>query len=344
MNSSNSISILRQAGIQNPLRLEKLIRDTIDFLKLDLSGLTILTEAASGPYVVTPIIAAMAGAKRVLAVTHDSKYATTEEVVAQTRALEEICGVSGRTEICTERNPELFEDADIITNLGFVRPLDRQIIRHLKPTAVIPLMCEGWEFRPGDLDLEACREYGIPVAGTNEDFPGLEVFSYSGPLCMKMLFEAQIEVHKSTIAIVGPDKFSTVIARYLRQNNLSVKLFSRLELSELQDVDAVVITDYTRASEIIGEEGDVTPEAFANMVPAATIIQFAGRIDVQGLQSQGVHVYPGINLPAYRMARTLADLGPRPVVELHAAGLKVGSILHGNRDAESLYASLIQEL
>ncbi len=341
---SDDISILRGAGIRNPQRMEKLIRETIGFLKLDLGGLTVLTEAASGPYVVTPVIAAMAGAKKVSALTRGSKYATTEEVVAQTRALESVCGVAGRVEIFTERPPELFEGADIVTNLGFVRPLDRQAVGRLKRGAVIPLMCEAWETRPGDIDIEACREYGIPVAGTNEDFPGLDVFSYSGPLCMKMLFEAQVEVHKSAVAVVGSDKFAPVIARHLRQNNISVKLSPRLKLSEMRDVDAVVIADYTRESAVIGEDGDVTAEAFANTAPAATIIQFAGRMDVRGLLSQGVHVYPGIDLPAFRMARTLADLGPRPVVELHAAGLKVGAILHGGGEAESLFVSLIQKL
>lgn len=344
MNAFNDISILRSAGIQNPLRLKRLIRETIDFLKLDLSGLTVLTEAASGPYVVTPIIAAMAGAKKVSALTRGSKYAAAEEVVAQTRALEAVCGVAGRVEIFTQRPPELFEGADIVTNLGFVRPLDRQAVASMKRGAVIPLMCEAWESRPGDVDIEACQEYGIPVAGTNEDFPGLDVFSYSGALCMKMLFEAQVEVHKSVVAVVGSDKFAPVIARHLRQNNVAVKLSPRLELSETRDVDAVVIADYTREGDIIGAEGDATPEAFASATPAATIIQFAGRMDVVGLRSQGVHVYPGIDLPTYRMARTLADLGPRPVVELHAAGLKVGRILHGDRDAETLFAGLSQRL
>jgi hypothetical protein len=47
-------------------------------------------------------------------------------------------------------------------------------------------------------------------------------------------------------------------------------------------------------------------------------------VDVAGLAAAGVQVYPGIEMPGHRMALTLAALGPRPVVELHAAGLKVG--------------------
>ena len=50
----------------NIKRIEKLIGDAIDTYNLDLSGLTVFTEAASGNYVVTPLIAALAGSDRFL--------------------------------------------------------------------------------------------------------------------------------------------------------------------------------------------------------------------------------------------------------------------------------------
>ncbi|MCH7612988.1 MAG: hypothetical protein IIB45_06465, partial [Candidatus Marinimicrobia bacterium] len=175
--------------------------------------MTILTEAASGPYVVTPVIAIMAGAERVLALTSESSYGSTEDVNAQTRALEALCGVEGSIEIHTQRSPDLFYQADIVTNLGFVRPIDAEAVEVMRPTAVIHLMCESWEFREGDVDLNACRRNGIRVVGTNEDHPGLDVFDYSGWLCIKMLLEAQIEIHKSQILLVGSDKFGRVIER-----------------------------------------------------------------------------------------------------------------------------------
>ncbi|MEJ5197352.1 MAG: hypothetical protein WHX53_00370, partial [Anaerolineae bacterium] len=294
MTTTESSLLLRRAGIADPRRLVGLIRRTIAFLDLDLSGLVVLTEAASGPYVVTPIIAALAGAARVIALTAASRYGSVEAVVAETHALADLCGVgvqvadasaaargdenlrsngfsrsgqpgatkvattkerilrtdvhaaagattdenahrtrafrrllssrgqpaeasspdrqeaifgTGSVEVYTVRRLELFAAADIITNLGFVRPIDAAAVAAMKPTAVVPLMCEGWEIRPGDVDLEACRARGIPVIATNEDYPGLEVFAYSGWLALKMLFDAQIEVHKSRLAVVSGDKF-----------------------------------------------------------------------------------------------------------------------------------------
>jgi hypothetical protein len=126
-------------------------------LDLDLSGFTVLAEADSGPYVVTPFIAVLAGADRVLSITRDSQYAKPEEVIAQTRALEVLCELEDRVEIYTVRSLDLFAEADIVTNLGFVRPIDTETVAAMKPTAIIPLMCETWEFGLGDVDLGACR-------------------------------------------------------------------------------------------------------------------------------------------------------------------------------------------
>jgi hypothetical protein len=323
-----AVQTLRQAGIGNAIRLVTLIEQTIAFLELDLSGFTVLTEAASGPYVVTPIIAGLAGAEHVLALTRDSQWASAEEVIMQTRALEALCRIEGSTEIRTRRSLDLFAHADIVTNLGFVRPIDSSAVAAMKPRAVVPLMCEAWEFRYEDVDVDACLGKGIAVLGTNEDYTGLEVFDYSAWLCLKMLLDAQIEVHKSKILVVSGDKFGSVIAERLDKCGVSVQRMSNLRNVEMVEyVDAVVVADYTREDTIIGPEGDLTATELATVAPGSTVIQFAGRVDVPSLIESGIMVYPDIPLGARRMARTLGELGARPVVELHAGGLKVGQVL-----------------
>lgn len=327
---SGAVAILQQAGIANPLRLSKLIRDAIAFFNLDLSGLTVLTEAASAPYVVTPAIAALAGAQRVIAITRNSEHASAESVISQTRALEQLCGSPKVVEIYPQRDLELFSKADIVTNLGFVRPIDAEAISFMKPTAVVPLMCEAWEYRPEDVDVAACKAKGIEVLGTNEDFPGLEVFAYCGWLCLKMLFDAQIEVHKSRTLVVGNDKFAPVIHDQLTRSgghSEHCRSLSDIPVEKLRETDAIVLADYTRQDEIIGQNGDISADELAEKTNRRVcVVQFAGAIDVQELKSAGIAVYPGIELPPRRMAKTLSYLGSRPVVELHAAGLKVGEL------------------
>lgn len=320
------VEILRSAGLLNPARVVTMIRDTIAFLELDLSGLSVLTEAASGPFVVTPVIAALAGAREVVALTRDSRHATVDEVVRETRALEALCGIEGRVEIRTTQEPAIFARPDVVTNLGFVRPLDRDAIDCMRPGAVIALMYESWEFRDADLDLDACRKRGVGVFGTNEDFPGLEVFAYSGWVGVQLLMEAQIELHKSRIAVIGSDKFGRVIFGLLTRAGADATLHARLDRDAAQRADAILVADYTRRDAVIGEGGDLSVEELARVNGAVTVVQFVGRVDLDGLRRAGIAVYPGLELESRRMVRTLAALGPRPVIELHSAGLKVGEI------------------
>ena len=330
MQKTDAYKILRDAGIMNPYRLVDLINKTIASLNLDLSNFVVLTEAASNFFVVTPVIAALSGAKRVIALTQDSQYAKAEEVITQTRALEILCDIPDTIEIHTDKPLSVFTEADIITNLGFVRPINKSVINNLKPTAVIPLMYETWEFRSEDIDYQACIKRNIPVLGTNEDDLAIKVFDYSGFLCLKMLFDAQIEVNKSKILIISSDKFGSVIKKTLENVGAEITLENTLNKNNknLSKIDALVIADYTRKNAIIGDNGDIGIEDFDHLCKKKiTIIQFAGIIDVEGLRNYDFILYPGIELSSHRMGSTFAALGPRPVIELHTAGLKVGAEL-----------------
>ena len=328
-NKKRAAELLHRAGIPNPWRLVTLIRDAITSLQLDLSGLTVLTEAASGLYVVTPVIASLAGSKQVIALTRDSHYASADAVIAQTRALEILCDADSEIEIYTKRSLDLFAEANIVTNLGFVRPIDAETVSVMDETAVIPLMCEAWEFRPGDVDLAACRAKGIVVMGTNEDYPGLDIFSYTAWLSLKMLFDAKVEVKKSRVLLVSSDKFGTVIKNLLVTMCAHVCLIPHLREildQEMPAFDVVFVADYSRFDLIIGEDGDISPAELAKIVPGLTAIRLAGKIDESELRQNGFYLYPDKKIGPRRMALTLSELGPRPVIELHAAGLKVGEL------------------
>jgi len=82
-----------------PERMARLIQEAVDRTELDLNDLTVLTEAATGAYAVTPVIAACAGAARVLAFTRPTRYGKVEEVCRETNVLSGILGVSDRISI-----------------------------------------------------------------------------------------------------------------------------------------------------------------------------------------------------------------------------------------------------
>src|SRR5690242_10199626 len=106
---------------------------------LNLDGATVLTEAASGAYIVTPILAAMAGAT-VHAFTRNTRYGSVSDIEAETLSLARSAGVADRISVHAELTPELISSADIITNSGHLRPIDSTFIASAKQGAVISLM------------------------------------------------------------------------------------------------------------------------------------------------------------------------------------------------------------
>jgi len=251
----------------NHPRAKKLIAETIDRLELSLAGLHIFTEAASNNFVVTPIIAAMAGAESVAAIARDSAYGSFKQIREETLQLAEYCGISSRLEVVSHKEQALLDRADIVTNLGFVRPLDADTIAMIKPGAVIPLMFEKWESRPGEIDLELCRRKNISVVATNEDQSLVNVFNYMGSLALKMVLDGAIELYKSRLAVIGRDKFAKAVHSLLSAMGLHIEHFSSLngvmERAMLGSLDALIIADYVSQELIIGAGGQIEAEELA---------------------------------------------------------------------------------
>lgn len=321
-------------SILNPHRVKKLIFRAIDDLTLNLNGLNIFTEAASGNYVVTPLIAALAGAERVYAIATDSDYGKADEIREQTLSLAEFFNSKGKIEVITEKNPDIINEVDIVTNLGFVRPIDEKFISSMNSRAVISLMCETWEVRKEDVDIEACKKKGILVLGTNEDATNLKVFDFVGPLCLRMLFDTGIEVYNSNLLVISDDKFGGRIGSVLDKNGANVQMATvktcSMDRVKFDRLDAIIVADYTHSDTIIGGDGVLSAEIIKDKYPETTVIQFAGKVNLDELKSHNIEYYPSYYVGSYKMARTFGYLGVRPVIDLHAAGLRVGEIMARN--------------
>lgn len=369
------------------MRMTRLIQEAISALGLDLRGLCVLTEAASGPYAATPLLAALAGAEQVLCFTQDSPYAPAEQVIRKTLDWASALGVAERIAIDTERRTDLVEKADILTNTGFVRPIDGEMIRHLKPTTVISLMWETWELREEDLDLAACWRRGIPVLGTNERAAGLETFRYVGLIALKLALNLGIELLRSRILVYSSGDFAESILRTLSDNGAEVFLVSKdcsegslkaegikagetsrigaggasrsgveslaqYWLSEdlgsetvrgiLPTLDLLVLAEHRSRKLLIGQGGQITPERLYALNPSICLAHICGNVQEAGLKK--AQCLPQRLAPPGHMSLTTGYVGPRPVIELHAAGLKVGEImarcrLQGMSFAETLRAA-----
>lgn len=311
----------------HPARLARLMAAAVDACRLDLSGAVVYTEAATGAYAVTPVLAAMAGAGEVIARTRTTRYGSAEVVTAGTLALAARVGVADRVRVVTQRRPDDVRRADIVTNSGHVRPIDAEMVGWMKPTAVVPLMFEAWELQAdrGDLDLPALRARGIRVAGTNERNPAVDVFSFLGVMTMKALLDAGVAVRSSRVVVLCDNAFGTCVVDGLQRAGADVVALPLLEDAwELPQPDALVVAlQPGTAPALAAEEADL----LARRWPGTVVAQVWGDLDRAALARAGVPVAPAAAPARGHMGVLPSAIGPEPVVRLQAGGLKVGEVL-----------------
>jgi hypothetical protein len=324
-------------------RLLRLIDRARDDMALDLGGLTVLTEAASGPFICTALTAARAGAA-VVAVTRSSEYGTAADVITRGTRLARLGSVADRITFAEGDALPFADRADIVTNLGFVRPMTRAFVERLPRHAVIALMWEPWEARAGDIDYAACREHGVPVIGTNEHHPRLQTFEYVGVLAIKLLFEEGLEVFGGTIAVVASDPFGAAIERRLRACGATVvrwtpPLEPGLVRSQLQALDAIVLAEHRSPDPLIGDAGGIRP---TDLVQAGVrVIHIAGHVDDAAMSRAGLLKRPARRVAPGYMTVTTSYVGAKPVVDLHCAGLRVADVAVRQRHRGGTYSAAI---
>jgi len=310
-----------------PERLERLVRVAVAECRLDLSGRCVVTEAATGAYVVTPVLAALAGARRVIAVTRSTRYGTTVEVQAATLRLAARLGVADVIEVVEELTPEHLAAADVVTNSGHVRPIDERMAARLTPGAVVPLMYESWELaaRSADVDTAALRAHGIAFAGTNERHPHVDVFSYLGMMAVWQLAQAGVAVHRSRLALVCDNEFAPYVGLGLTRAGAHVLLRSHiLDLPDTDQFDAILVAQTPTSGDVIDA---IAARRIARCWPGAPVVQFWGDVDRAALAEAGVGVWPPQAPPRGHMGVLPSDIGPEAIVRLQCGGLKVAEVL-----------------
>ena len=205
------------------------------------------------------------------------------------------------------------------------------MIAHLKPTAVLPLMWETWEFREADLDLAECRRVGIMVLGTNEREVRLDLFTYVGYLAVKLAFELEIEIYRSKVVVIGSGLFGESSARVfdkleadIKYINFSVGASLQIESakSTLRDADLVVLVEHHSPTCLIGSEGQITVDELLALSPHLSIVHIAGNINREEINGAAIPCIPQQSAAPGYMSVTTDYLGPKPVIALHTAGIE----------------------
>ncbi|HYI93664.1 MAG TPA: hypothetical protein VEX68_08975 [Bryobacteraceae bacterium] len=330
MAEATALAAKIQPGL-HPDRLIRLMEDAVARCELKLDGLTVLTEAATGAYVVTPILAALAGAKRVYAITGNSRYGSARDATLLTYAVASTRKLADRIEVIQAVGANILQEVDIITNSGHVRPIDTSKIAHLKPSAVIPLMYESWEFRESDVDLSACRARGIRVGATNERHPAVDVFSYLGCMAMKLLLDAGIAVYQAALLLICDNEFEPYIERTLVAAGARVQTYPKVP-AEVGCFDAVLVASTPQEGYVLSQQ---EMERIERSSPGAVIAQFFGDIDRRALECLKLAVWPEIEPPRGHMGILPSAIGPEAIVRLQTGGLKAAEdLLKGKVDRQ----------
>jgi hypothetical protein len=244
--------------------------------------------------------------------------------------LARLLGVEQHIELLTDRRRSVVEQADIVTNSGHVRPIDAEMVSWMKPTAVMPLMYESWEFRPGDLDAAACRRKGILMAGTNERHPAIDVFSFLGVMAVRLINDAGIAVYKSSVLLVCDNPFSSYIQRGLEKAGAAVEAVAGVaEARSGTRHDAILVAATPRAGSVLSE---ADARRIAATWPGAVVAQYFGDLDRSLLSSLEIAMWPRREPRPGHMGILPAEIGPEPTVRLQSGGLKVGEVLWRFRD------------
>ena len=323
-----------------PERLVALARERIAEMRLDLRGRTVLTEAATGVYVVTPVIAALAGAKRVFALARDSRHGSASDAIVWLHHVAEIAGVAPLISIVDALPQAALGQVDLVTNSGHLRPIAQPLIDALPEHAVIALMFEAWERRDADIDYAACARRGLAVVGVNERHDTVDVFSYLGPLAVRLLHDAGVAVYRSRIALVCDNEFGTsLLTGLVGQGALVAQARSVRDLPP-QPYEAVLVA--LRPAEGHDRLDAEDAQWLAAVAPQAIVAQFWGDVDRESLAAAGLQVWPPDPPAPGHMAILLSAIGPEPVVRLQAGGLKAAEIvLHGAERDEPQFAQLV---
>jgi len=338
--------------IKNIKNFEKIIKSSISKINLDLTDLIILTEAATGNWISTPLIASFANAKQVICISKDTKYGKSFDIQKNFKQIASYFDITDKIHVFDKLDSKLISKADIVTNSGHVRPIDRKFIDAMKKTAVITLMWEPWEFRSNELDLSYCWIKGISILGVNEDNNILNVMQYTGKNILKIFSNHNISINNKKIILVGENRSIFPMISFLIKNGAVIYIVSSTLKNQLQKLgmkiigeklsesklsqflkicDIILINSAPIHSDVIGGKTGLSISKLQSLNPNVIIVVYFGAVDYQQIKKHKINCYPNNEVKQGYMSWTLDFLGPQPTIELNCLGLKVGEILAKNR-------------
>jgi len=294
------------------------IKYSIDKFNLNLKDKIILTEGATRDYISTPIIADLAGAKRVYAFERESSYGSYEDIE---EGFEKYFKYNPNSNIKLIKSlKEIDTPIDIVTNVGLLRPIDEKVLNLLDSSSVITLMYEPWEFRDSDIDLELATKKGIKVYGTNEHDKRLLTMDYIGYMVLYFLLDWRITYFSNKkIVIVGSEEFVEPIERILRQNQYRVSVTTNYDNPFIDyNADIFIIAEHRKPILVLGDKSAYIDGEYLDV--EQKVLHICGNVDFKNLK---VQYLPSNPAPFGYMSYRTDYIDSMALVDLQTGSLKV---------------------
>jgi hypothetical protein len=307
-------------------------KQLVEKYEIDCTGLNILTEAASGSYFFNPLIPIISNANKVMTFCKSSRYGTVEQIEEEMTNVFSELGYLENYQFHKVLNKECLSQADIVTNSGHLRPFDEELICSLKNTAVIPLMWEPWEIREGEIDISMAKERKILIMGTDEHSAPCDMRPYGLLTALHLMMEHKVGIIDDRILLIGSQPTLAIpIEKGLRSLGIACKRIgtddSESEIHKsLAWATYILVAEHLDERLIIGQGGLIeTDEVASNNIHGIGVV--SGSVDASSLLARGISVFPREIAPHGFMSYSPCEIGPYGVMDLFAAGIKVGEVM-----------------
>lgn len=306
------------------------IRECIGTLQLDLDGQVVVTGAGFGSEAITATAAALAGARRVFALTAErKKHARSPATSWDALDLATDAGHSARLEILRRMHPHHWNDVDILVSCPRTLPISRSTVEYLRPNSVVALMAEPWELSPEMVDLNACSEMQVKVAAPNLEHPSINLHPDLARLCCRLLHDAGINARDTRIALLCDTPCRRYIEDALIEQGARVTVFAhpQMLLPEMWDAVVVALRPAEKPSMDINGLARVFEAAHGSL-----LIQFSGEIDRLAARYFGLRVWPPRKPARGQLGVSSEILGWHPTIRRLVGGLKAAEMARRGAD------------
>lgn len=315
-------------------RLIKLIRQSIKNYKLDLSGYSILLPVLSKEPMLIPLIASLAGAREIYAISKD--LTLVKEITSYKNEL----NLESSFYFIEKETPQILKGLDIVIKGDIAPIIDDTVAASFKKQCIISLFPKNLDFaKANGINLEACAKNKIPVVSLDPGDPSLSLFKHISSLVIKKLNGCDIDIFKSKILLVGSGNLLENILVTLKSAGCQVfavytdKSETREYVSKhIGEADAIVLADYpSKQQTIIGNNGIIRIADLVDVNPEVKIINISGKVEVNPLLLGGISLIPETVSPN-SINVNIEELSLRSITEITSAVMKVAESLIKSRN------------